>query len=733
MPFDFEFSKFEPPQEGYNATFQLELTRPPEGGGCIAAITNVQGFDVDEPAPGQVYDPVHHEIWTIFTVVGQPLAPFSAVENMVTGWNNPNTMYGGRKVGFYLPPGTYQIEAFAVDASGNKGFVRSPAFTVVTPDSFYPGTRTVCFSNDPGETWAGEKSGCQRATTFSQLQNAVNNATGPLRILFKAGQTVPEASVSQILVNRTGQWLNHINRWGSGDDPIIECPFGGSGEIVFYFAGSNNGTVANEVEHFVCENIFFRGDWDAANEIGRPGRGPLNFRDHRNGTFYTIANLKVRGMNTLELSTNDAQVGNMVVANCDIGDWQDYGIYGLARTFAALLGCRSVQNVDAYNGGRYGKIGFFNDHTALRYPHSDYCYIAICDFFSRNGWSGLSPDQADQPCARMQQNGTTAHSFTDRVVYEGGGEPVAYSTEAQSFTEFPGNHVFNRGLLIASPKSWEAFILVEFGGTTVRNAIGIQLNTPDYHGNGWQGAIKLRAQQPGAGNLANPIRAYGNTFANYRNQANDPGDNWPVFRIETGFADVLEQNNILVAETIDTPVNPKGQINSTQTIPGVTCRYKGVLHYPLAWLGTGTLGSSVAPGGSVVLPYSGGTNQDYWATTEAIDTRHILRVGNTNRYAELGQITVAFEAGGIRFTNNTSSTWASGATWYFKLDRSSQKPAIPSTYSQFGATIPLPLPGAGALYSSGLIPFDSFRILGSEANKGRAGPSGTDQKYQGAA
>jgi hypothetical protein len=63
----------------------------------------IAGFDVSGgPGLGEVYDPSFHEITVIWTINGQPLAPYSAPQNMIASCNNPNVAYG-KKVAFHFP------------------------------------------------------------------------------------------------------------------------------------------------------------------------------------------------------------------------------------------------------------------------------------------------------------------------------------------------------------------------------------------------------------------------------------------------------------------------------------------------------------------------------------------------------------------------------------------------------------------------------------------------------
>ncbi len=654
------------------------------------------------PGPGEVYDPSYHEITFIWTVNGQPLAPYQAPQNMVTGWNNPNVAYG-KKVAFHFPdPGTYQIDLWAVDRSGGTGNA-STTIVVTDADSLYPGTNTVCYSNDPGETWAGEKPGCQRATSFSALQSAINAATGPLRILFRRGQTVSEDT--RLQVSSGSQWLSHVGAWGSGAKPVLVPRRSG-----FLFEVKNT----NPVTQFTIADIRFQGGWDAASETGLPGNTPFYWLENLTDCLYTVSRCEFDGMENVWFSTRDS-AGIVIVADCVATNWRDYGTYihGSPNQRFALIGSRFQQNVDAQNGNvdGAGKNGFYNDHGPVRITEMKHAYIACCDLFSRNGWSVLGPDNADQPCLRLNSRQTQAGNslIVERCVCEGGYKVVTMEGHDGSIEEYPGNFLLDRVLMIASAKTYEGFVTAEYGGTTIRNCIGIVADVPAYHPNGWEGAFKIEAHAPVAGNLDAPMQVYGNTLVNLRSAANDPGDSWPVINQLAAFTTVTQENNVLHAPGIDTPVAPHA-IGLATDIPGVTPRYKGVLYNPFGQE-EGTLPSSVPDGGSFTLPYPAGTAQAYWLAIQGTDTRHRLKVSGTGDYhAELGEISVAFEGSVIRITNASGEAWPGGAAWTLKLDRTSQKSAIPATHAN-PATLPLPRPQAAVGSGLGLLPHDDFEMV----------------------
>ncbi|CAN0597199.1 unnamed protein product, partial [Ectocarpus sp. 12 AP-2014] len=133
----------------------------------------------------------------------------------------------------------------------------------------------------------------------------------------------------------------------------------------------------------------------------------------------------------------------------------------------AIFGCRIAQHVDALSGG--DKNGLFNTHGPIRYAGTYNVYIAVCDLFSRCGWSGLGFDTAEQPCLRVNSLGfADRYLNVDRVVMEGGWRPISASGQnggPGGTVESPGNYIFDKLLSVTSAKTTGPFIVANFGGT----------------------------------------------------------------------------------------------------------------------------------------------------------------------------------------------------------------------------------------------------------------------------
>lgn len=662
----------------------------PTGVWCEAV--NISGFDVaGGPAVGEIYDPSFHEITFVWTVRGRPLSAFTAPGNMVTGWNDPNVAYG-KKVAFLFPdPGTYTVDLWAIDGQGTTG-VAEVDIVVTDPDEAYPGTRTICYSDTPGETWAGEVPGCQRVTSMSALASALNDNTEK-RVLFKRGSTVADANID-ISGNRRPAF---VGAWGSGANPALQ-PAPRDEIIRVQSSGSDN------LSEMVIDSIDFVGRWDAATETGYPSETPIHFLSQTGHLHLTIANSRFDGFSNVWLAVGGGHTGTTIVANTVCTNWRDYGYFvhpvSFENTILAFIGCCTAQHMDAMNGAPDGvgdpKNGFYNTHGPLRYADHTDVYIGQSDFFSRNGWSALAPDNGDQPCIRANTTVKADRSMTiDRSVLEGGFQIIALEGANGSNNEIPGNYLIDKCLLIATAKTI-LMVKVEYGGTTMRNVLGIVPNVPLYHF--WVAPVQYFVDNTIADNLDDPQAIYSSTFVNLRNAANDDGDSWQIAQNQAGFSNLTLENNVLHGPDLDTPTTPHAPIDLSQTIGGVTPRYKGVLFNPF---GEESGSASVGNGSSFTLAYPAGTNQAYWQALPASDRRHAIQFGSNDYHAELDEMTVSFEAGAIRITNTSGESWA--GSYILKLDRSSALPPLDAAGAN-PATLPLPVPASGsaALSGSGL-------------------------------
>ena len=653
---------------------------------------------------GDHYDGAYHEYFHVWTVRGAPLSPFTAPENMIPEWNDPNVMYG-QKVAFCFPEtGTYTIDLWVIDRDGNTA-TASTTVTVTDADSAYPGIRTLCYSEEAGETWAGAPTGSLKYNNLNALQSAVNSATLPTRILFKRGSKVQLTDT--ITIN--AREVSYIGAWGTGAKPVL-IPGKKNGRAVFMI---RNMTV--DVPDLCITGLRFEGHWDAATETGFP-LFPMRFINNNHVGHFLFHDLEFDGFEHLEGRpvTNAAGV-TTIFANVSITNWRDYAIFMSGDDNPSrygLIGCRLTQNPDAMNGG--SKNGLFNNHGPFRVVRAPSLVFACCDLFARNGWSPLSPDVADQSCLRINTHSYPGmYAGINRVVAEGGYNVISSVPQDGGFPTNPGNYVLDQVLCISSTRTASRVIDMRNGGLTVRNTIVAVPNVPKYHTQKPVNAVGVSTADDGnytASNETSHIAVYNTTVLDLRDTANDAGAVIDLVQDTTVYASVTEENNVVHAPNATTTQTASEPIDVATAIPGVTPRYKGVRFNH--GVETGTLSAAVADGGSFTLAYPSGTDQAYWLANAG--TRHSMRVAGKAYTAEadaIGRFSVTFGASDITITNQSGDTWASGSYRALRLDRPGDLPPWDTTRAT-PPTVPLPrpLPNSTAVDTgdSGLTAYTDF-------------------------
>lgn len=662
---------------------------------------DLAGFDFGGPGPGEIYDPSFDKITFVWTVTGGAALNYG-VPALPTAWRDGKIAYGKRVSLFFPEPDvTYTIRCWAIDNNGNWGEATT-TFTPQNADDIYPGAATICL--DPSGSFTGAPAGAQNVTSVSAMQAAVNASAAPRRLLIARGQ-----DIAGFTVNGTGGGLRYIGTFGSGARPILRTA--GLTGSMFSFTGTS-------APYLTISGCDCRGDWDAATETGYPSANPLA-TSVSSMLHLTVWDCRFDGFSLALIALRNTTAWTASFGNTEITNWQDYGMFIAPSPLAkiALVGCDIAQHPQALNDYAGNRVGLMNQQGPIRAPGYSAFYIGATSFLSRGGWSG----GIDQSCLRLNSDCLEGVStIVERAVIEGGANPVAMTGTDTSMVEKPGNYLFDKTLMIAGGGKTARFATAQFGGTTIRNSLFVATDAPNKAGFSFSECVILTPDQPDAGNYAAEVKLYSCTSLNLRSAASDQGDN-PRLYNTPAFTTFTGESNAVHAPTLDTPV-VADTLGLTSDIPGFTARYLGTrANFPFE---TGTLGSAVGNGGSFTLAYPAGTNQGYWQGLPGSDNKHGLHMGDVTYYAAYGGgFAVAFEAGQVRVTNLSGTTWPGGTQWTLRLDRKSQLPAVDTTYGN-PPTLPLPVPAGGsALFTGGdlgLHAYDDF--LGNV----RPGPGGAD-------
>lgn len=676
--------------------------------------TNIVGLNPFN-LTGLVYEGEFHEYFYYWEVRGQPLAPFSSPENMITEWNNPNVM-GGQEVGFCLTdPGSYIIDLMVVDKQGVTAVAESMPITVLSMEDQYPLSDRVyvSFAGDFSEVPVGGVT----ASTRAQLDAAVlANGSSNTALLINRGEVYEEFRY----INSDQKRCSYIGAYGSAaTKPILRPEYGvKQSSIMSITSGVGLKTV-------VTTGLRFEGDWDVTNESGSWGstRGLDTSQLGMNNASLMFHDLEFEGLNISLLvgqRKNDNAINNrFMVADVSITGWKDYGLFCFkAQTdLIAVLGNKLVQNVDAVNGGQK-TVSFMNNHGPTRFADVKGVYMSMNDIFSRTGWSGL-----DQQCLRYTTTGIDGQwTYTDRNVMEGGYLMVSLQGANGGEDDRPGNHLFERNLLIGTCVTNSPNFGVHKGGTVVRGNYLYSPNNIWANANsGLKTSFNFSADNDEGGNEFEPNAAFGNTVVIERDDTNTGTITGYGLLGSNSFVNpTFDADNVLHVPNLTGGDVSSAPFDATVDFSGVTLRYKGVRvgFEPVPFdIPSGGL----AIGATISVPYTEihqrlaaklkpstqttnvngelDTDQAYWLANPPTDSRHSMSVAGFGPLgAHLGHFSVVFGATTVDITNTSTFDWidpnnvAAVIGCRLKLDRTSRIPAMDTTYAQDGQTVPMYVP-----------------------------------------
>jgi len=681
-------------------------------------VTSVTGADADSPGPGP-RDPQYHDILYQWDFGDAANATPTTPLNMPDEWKDLNKGYGREVCHVYNDGGTHSVTVYAYEPATRR--FGSLTFDVVIEDAntVFAGDKTIIFNPDNLADVSAFPSANVVTTTWEDAR-AARDAKGQTdcRLLIAPGVTLIDTQLALVL-----GWSNcRIGGLDPAVKPVIQMDTAqhtGNASIIRDWEDDNR--------EFVLYGLDFRGPWDAATETGRI-LDPFSIRkssyDGNFAVLYNRCNFSgfeaLRGCFLFGTTQNTYHVWN----DCDITNWQNYGIFSgqKGRPKTAVIGCAVHQHEDALSGGLKDKG--YNQHGPVRDTRSPHVYISVCDLFSRNGWSHGGTDDAgylvtsDQPALRINTNGEAGKSsYVDRVAAEG---YLNYEEQNSSKIDRPGNHVLDKVLQVLGSRGNLQFgVQTRFGGTTIRNMLGIKLNLPEAVSTTFQRFLHA-TNEDGAPDNDEEVAVYNATLLDLRNDTNARDSNVAIyhgpdelFGNNGDFSNLVLENNVFVQPN-RTGVNRDDEpLDLTTPVPGFTPRHKGP-----AWNFLPYQTSLAAPvsgaGGTLDIPYAdikdtranrgevddgSPTNQTYWQANEGADTRHRVAINANNAttfHADTGDIAVDFGVSGITITNNSGTDWNGGDLFILRLDRSSLLAPFDPQFNSQGQTIPLAVPLAGS-------------------------------------
>lgn len=680
-------------------------------------VTNVDGATAGTPTA--TYDPRFHEILYIWTFDDAANSAPTTALNAPNIWKDTNKAYGRRVAHVFNDPGTYTVTCYAYEPATQKFGSKTTSVTIGDPATVFPTTQTIIYDPANGN-WSTPYPGADIRTTWGGVESALTALAAtdtPARVLFADDFTIGDRLVLD-------NWFNFRIGPAQGVTPTI---FSESG------SGSNRTGAPLRDQNGICRElvaygIAFQGEWDSTKETGRIrplieiNKDTFSGADHQ----MMLHRCTVDGFHEVEnLSSNNSDTPMRgVVSDTHITNWSNFGTVsrggGSLNTYFAVLGSSIAQHVDALSGG--AKNGVYNQHGSWRDYGVGYAYVSASEFFARSGWSSGGQGvgiyagysiTSDQPCIRMNTNGGADRwSYLDRVTCEG---KLGYVEASLASDSVPGNHVIDKLLVVTGSRHLGGMIDVGHGGMTIRNALGIQLESDrSFSGAGMEGMIYVNSSA-GAANDDAGIRAYNNTLVDLRHSAYQTNPA-PLYGAQGGndFSTKVVENNIRLAPGVTNSDTTDGPLDLSTPIAGFAPRHKGPrigFHHE-----EGTFANTVSGSGEVLeVSYAEvkdtiynranaddgtPTTQAYWQAIESTHTDHSIMVeGSAYKYALASKNEIAVEftdPDNIRIFNNSGSDWNAGTTWRLKLDRKSMLPDFQPEWTSVGKTVPLARPLAGS-------------------------------------
>ncbi len=753
-----------------NASFTIERIDPILDSDLVAPVAlwftpaNITGFvgvdgePISAPTDPAVnaYDPTASEIFWSWSF-GEPDYVPLVTPNIPTAHRDTNRAFTKRPCHVFSS-GNKVVTLFGYDSAGNWatatytfGGAAGDAPEIADPDDFFTGVQTIYFS-PAGNFPAAPPVGALFATTVSQVNSRIashaQGATGWARLRFCKGETYTDIGAIGGASPPDGIRNIYIDAY---DDPT------GRSTALPVHLGVNVGTLFDALGR--CPRLVdqeFLGPYDAGKETGRRLRCPQG-QNTTASDYFLYHRLKVSGFTSVETRRQGGAPNGAwrIFSDCDVTNWQDYGIGIGSGDWHAIIGCDIHQKDDALSGTDHGisNSNFANltsRHGPIRHGADRDTYVACSGFFSRNGWSSNSSSgrwntrgsTAHQLAYRLQREARTYLNYLsfDRVTFEGasGFALAAVGDNPDSTGTGGANAVFESCLFVTGRESEGTGLRCGGLGATVRNCYFLVI-AANYN-SGTRFLDFVRIEYTGPIDPARPSRAYvyNNTALILATDAQIGAATRVIATVGAGHNPVIE-NNIVHGPNLSTALGPEFAPLGTSQLAGFVPRYKGVrfnfppIGHPAGWAapvrrthnpgglsGQYTFVEDYREGGagpvadgewmSIPYPdYTGFCNGALGQVTQAMvlansGQYHQISVLNNNSVKAQstvgGRVAFEFTPSAIRVRNTSGGTWT-GAFWLL-LDLSDYlMDFVPGTESP--TSIPAPVP-AGP--SAAIVPAD---------------------------
>ena len=489
-------------------------------------------------APSGDYDPRMHNLFYAWSF-GDP-GDFIAPENILPAWKNANQAIGFRASHVFRTPGTCTIR---LDVAGYVGgeIVRAYSERTVTigePASTFAGSKTYFVS--PSSDWANAPSGSQHVTSLDDAAGWANEdgASGPYRIMLNRGETHGFGGRRFGFNTATGCTIHVVAGPGGGADPILTCTGG-------FSAGANDDT------GYINKTVVFQGlDMVGPYDPVTPGdpdvTSAFSFWGPYSPQQILVDRCEMRGFGH-GVYIGDNAPRHIYLTDSVIEGYGQWGLIGSHYTGLNVLGCR----IQSHEGAPIDN-GFDMGGTMRVGGSALSTVIASCDYFCRQGWSGIGGGYlAVQPCIRLEAEGTAGAEYNvTQCAFEGGftmltisrgDDPSVIVNAALDSLYFLGGYQTSN------------IVGVSCGGVTLRDTVAVIPATTQRLGPGL-GAFIDMAVSGGTGVLDAPMQIYGNTIVNLTTETLGIVSNPGGYTAVTSQNNVIHQPNASPAQTSDAPL-----------------------------------------------------------------------------------------------------------------------------------------------------------------------------------
>lgn len=483
----------------------------PEG---FAFGIELDGFDTPAPRDGEIYDPQLHDVYYFWDF--DDSYEFTAPENLVPEFRDAGVAYGARVSHVYRTPGTFEVSCLVVEASSGKMATATTTITVGDPDElFTDGTNLyVDWTYNGVDAPANAPPGAQLFRDFTDaIQRGIIGQSGrPRRIILARGQTHVVNVGLAVGFNFVTPSFCIVADKGPGANPILDMS-----NHTFLWDYTMPPITERDLRF---ENIDFVGTWDTTTQSGGQQTAFFIRENPPLQTLFDGCSFDGFDIAIYPNVTGKAKISPnpyLFLNNSTITNWRSTAMFGDGLNLC-LTGNRIAQNPQALNG--YSGAGN-SLISGIRVMLMDNAIIAQNDFFSRSGWFVNTPGiYTTQACIRLS---TTAYEGAYHNVncnaMEGGFSLLSINN-SNGEDGVAINAVIEKNLFVGSHDT--KFMLdISYGGTTVRNNVGIFPDTPSYGITPDRFVTYIR-QGNDQKNQNAPQKVYSNTFVNRQSDAKAP-------------------------------------------------------------------------------------------------------------------------------------------------------------------------------------------------------------------